>query len=193
MASPVSSISRQEVSALLRQVQGNQLFNRQLSSVCQVNGLKSTGVKAELQRRIVDRESLRVSESYASPILLSSPLPPAPHPPGCSCLVLHHHNHTTALETCALESRALVEHCIAPSPLLSSLVSSRPSHLLSRFPRSQPSSKYSRPPALSFTSLLRADQEPRGDSSHPGNRQRQRRVALPPGAPEHRQRRRAAV
>ncbi|PNY29774.1 E3 SUMO-protein ligase pli1 [Tolypocladium capitatum] len=54
MASPASPISRQEVSALLRQVQGNQLFNRQLSSVCQVNGLKSTGVKAELQRRIVD-------------------------------------------------------------------------------------------------------------------------------------------
>ncbi|KND91495.1 E3 SUMO-protein ligase pli1 [Tolypocladium ophioglossoides CBS 100239] len=59
MASPVSPISRspisrQDVSALLRQVQGNQLFNRQLSSVCQVNGLKSTGVKAELQRRIVD-------------------------------------------------------------------------------------------------------------------------------------------
>lgn len=56
MASPMTSISRPEVTALVRQVQGNQLFNRQLSSVCQVNGLKSTGVKAELQRRIVDRE-----------------------------------------------------------------------------------------------------------------------------------------
>ncbi|POR33609.1 E3 SUMO-protein ligase pli1 [Tolypocladium paradoxum] len=56
MSSPasMSPISRQEVSALLRQVQGTQLFNRQLSSVCQVNGLKSTGVKADLQRRIVD-------------------------------------------------------------------------------------------------------------------------------------------
>ncbi|OAQ62301.1 Zinc finger domain-containing protein, MIZ-type [Pochonia chlamydosporia 170] len=54
MATSFSSISRQEVTALLRQVQGNQLLNRQLSSVCQVNGLKSTGVKAELQRRIVD-------------------------------------------------------------------------------------------------------------------------------------------
>ncbi|KAH6603435.1 hypothetical protein Trco_008210 [Trichoderma cornu-damae] len=54
MASPnMTSISRHDVSALLRQVQGNSLFNRQLSSVCQVNGLKSTGVKAELQRRIV--------------------------------------------------------------------------------------------------------------------------------------------
>ncbi|XP_044717558.1 PINIT domain-containing protein [Hirsutella rhossiliensis] len=53
MASPLPPISRQEVSQLVRQVQGNQLFNRQLSSVCQVNGLKSTGVKADLQRRIV--------------------------------------------------------------------------------------------------------------------------------------------
>ncbi|RFU72254.1 e3 sumo- ligase pli1 [Trichoderma arundinaceum] len=49
----MTSISRHDVNALLRQVQGNSLFNRQLSSVCQVNGLKSTGVKAELQRRIV--------------------------------------------------------------------------------------------------------------------------------------------
>ncbi|KAG6001786.1 hypothetical protein E4U21_003803 [Claviceps maximensis] len=54
MATSASFISRQDVSALIRQVQGNQLLNRQLSSVCQVNGLKSTGVKAELQRRIVD-------------------------------------------------------------------------------------------------------------------------------------------
>lgn len=59
MATSFSPISRPEVTALLRQVQGNQLLNRQLSSVCQVNGLKSTGVKAELQRRIVDRESDR--------------------------------------------------------------------------------------------------------------------------------------
>ncbi|PTB71375.1 zf-MIZ-domain-containing protein [Trichoderma longibrachiatum ATCC 18648] len=49
-----SVIQRNDVSALLRQVQGNSLFNRQLSTVCQVNGLKSTGVKAELQRRIVN-------------------------------------------------------------------------------------------------------------------------------------------
>ncbi|KAL7894187.1 PINIT domain-containing protein [Trichoderma sp. SZMC 28014] len=54
MASPnMNSIARHDVNNLLRQVQGNSLFNRQLSSVCQVNGLKSTGVKAELQRRIV--------------------------------------------------------------------------------------------------------------------------------------------
>ncbi|EQL00179.1 zinc finger domain-containing protein [Ophiocordyceps sinensis CO18] len=53
MASPMPSISRQETAQLVRQVQGNQLFNRQLSSVCQVNGLKSTGVKADLQHRIL--------------------------------------------------------------------------------------------------------------------------------------------
>ncbi|PHH80004.1 hypothetical protein CDD80_3133 [Ophiocordyceps camponoti-rufipedis] len=53
MASSVSSISRQEVSTLMRQIQSNQLYNRQLSSICQINGLKSTGVKIELQNRIV--------------------------------------------------------------------------------------------------------------------------------------------
>ncbi|GKU03475.1 unnamed protein product [Fusarium langsethiae] len=41
---------RQEASALARQV--NRLLNRQLSSVCQVNGVKSTGIKADLQGRI---------------------------------------------------------------------------------------------------------------------------------------------
>ncbi|EKJ71122.1 hypothetical protein FPSE_08628 [Fusarium pseudograminearum CS3096] len=41
---------RQEAAALARQV--NRLLNRQLSSVCQVNGVKSTGIKAELQGRI---------------------------------------------------------------------------------------------------------------------------------------------
>jgi hypothetical protein len=51
---PMSSqqLPRSEVSALIRQVNSPSLYNRQLSSVCQVNGLKSTGVKAELQRRI---------------------------------------------------------------------------------------------------------------------------------------------
>ncbi|KJZ73377.1 hypothetical protein HIM_07171 [Hirsutella minnesotensis 3608] len=64
MASQLPPISKQEVSALLRQVQGNQLFNRQLSSVCQVNGLKSTGVKADLQRRITDliQETVNVGD-----------------------------------------------------------------------------------------------------------------------------------
>ncbi|KAH7308209.1 transport protein particle component-domain-containing protein [Stachybotrys elegans] len=54
MASPLPTITRQEASALVKQVQSTNLLNRQLSSVCQVNGLKSTGVKADLQRRIID-------------------------------------------------------------------------------------------------------------------------------------------
>ncbi|UNI16288.1 E3 SUMO-protein ligase pli1 [Purpureocillium takamizusanense] len=66
MASPVPAISKQEVSSLLRQVQGNSLFNRQLSSVCQVNGLKSTGVKADLQARIVDLIQTTVNANDAS-------------------------------------------------------------------------------------------------------------------------------
>ncbi|KAJ0146778.1 Uncharacterized protein HZ326_10550 [Fusarium oxysporum f. sp. albedinis] len=45
---------RSEASSLARQV--NRLLNRQLSSVCQVNGVKSTGIKAELQRRIHNRK-----------------------------------------------------------------------------------------------------------------------------------------
>lgn len=56
MATPTSSITRQELTTLIRQVQGNHMLNRQLSLICQVNGLKSTGVKAELQRRIVECE-----------------------------------------------------------------------------------------------------------------------------------------
>ncbi|KAG8407636.1 hypothetical protein J3459_016050 [Metarhizium acridum] len=66
MATSFSPIQRQDVTALVRLVQGNQLLNRQLSSVCQVNGLKSTGVKAELQRRIVDLIQETVNANDAS-------------------------------------------------------------------------------------------------------------------------------
>ncbi|ATY59570.1 Zinc finger domain-containing MIZ-type [Cordyceps militaris] len=52
MASSIG-VPRHEMLSLIREVQSNQLFNRQLSSICQVNGLKSTGVKADLQRRII--------------------------------------------------------------------------------------------------------------------------------------------
>ncbi|KAK7403192.1 E3 SUMO-protein ligase pli1 [Neonectria punicea] len=51
-AAPASSVSRLEASQLVRQV--NRLLNRQLSLVCQVNGVKSTGIKAELQNRIAN-------------------------------------------------------------------------------------------------------------------------------------------
>jgi hypothetical protein len=53
---PQASVTVQEMDALVREVRSASLYNRQLSSICQVNGLKSTGVKAELQRRIADRE-----------------------------------------------------------------------------------------------------------------------------------------
>ncbi|EJP64822.1 E3 SUMO-protein ligase pli1 [Beauveria bassiana D1-5] len=56
-------VPRHEVLSLMREIQGNQLFNRQLSSICQVNGLKSTGVKAEMQRRIINL----IQESSADP------------------------------------------------------------------------------------------------------------------------------
>lgn len=52
----ITSISRTDYTTLIRQVSGATLFNRQLASICQINGLKSTGVKAELQGRIRDRE-----------------------------------------------------------------------------------------------------------------------------------------
>jgi hypothetical protein len=50
----ITSISRTDYTTLIRQVSGATLFNRQLASICQINGLKSTGVKAELQGRIRD-------------------------------------------------------------------------------------------------------------------------------------------
>jgi E3 SUMO-protein ligase PIAS1 len=49
--------TRRDVEELVRQIRSPTFYNRQLSSICQVNGLKSTGVKADLQRRITDRES----------------------------------------------------------------------------------------------------------------------------------------
>ncbi|KAJ3522053.1 hypothetical protein NM208_g13022 [Fusarium decemcellulare] len=51
-SAPGVGVSRSEANALVRQV--NRLLNRQLSSVCQVNGVKSTGIKAELQGRIAN-------------------------------------------------------------------------------------------------------------------------------------------
>lgn len=62
---PATSVTVQEMDALVREVRSASLYNRQLSSICQVNGLKSTGVKAELQGRITDRKfhSLLTSNS----------------------------------------------------------------------------------------------------------------------------------
>ncbi|KAJ4232087.1 E3 SUMO-protein ligase pli1 [Fusarium solani] len=52
LSTQAAAVSRNEANALVRQV--NRLLNRQLSSVCQVNGVKSTGIKAELQKRIAN-------------------------------------------------------------------------------------------------------------------------------------------
>ncbi|PFH56864.1 hypothetical protein XA68_15846 [Ophiocordyceps unilateralis] len=66
MASPVPPISRQEATALIRQIGSNQLYNRQLSSICQINGLKSTGVKIDLQNRIISLIHQSVNTNDAS-------------------------------------------------------------------------------------------------------------------------------
>ncbi|KAJ0166238.1 E3 SUMO-protein ligase pli1 [Colletotrichum tanaceti] len=50
----MTSIPRPELHALVKLVNSNQLLNRQLSSICQLNGLTSSGVKASLQGRIVN-------------------------------------------------------------------------------------------------------------------------------------------
>ncbi|KPM37601.1 hypothetical protein AK830_g8952 [Neonectria ditissima] len=74
-STPATSVSRQEASQLVRQV--NRLLNRQLSLVCQVNGIKSTGIKAELQNRIANRESLRLHPAHTCTAL--QPCPKLPH------------------------------------------------------------------------------------------------------------------
>ncbi|GJC90527.1 E3 SUMO-protein ligase pli1 [Colletotrichum liriopes] len=56
----MTSIPRQELHALVKLVNSNQLLNRQLSSICQLNGLTSSGVKASLQSRIVNA----IQEAY---------------------------------------------------------------------------------------------------------------------------------
>lgn len=41
--------------SLVKRIQSsNYLLNKQLQHICQVNGLRTSGVKAELQRRILD-------------------------------------------------------------------------------------------------------------------------------------------
>lgn len=42
-----------EVQALTKYIASNALLNRQLSAICNLNGLKTTGVKNELQKRII--------------------------------------------------------------------------------------------------------------------------------------------
>ncbi|KAI5457881.1 PINIT domain-containing protein [Mariannaea sp. PMI_226] len=58
-----AAVSRQEAHQLSRQV--SRLLNRQLSSICQINGLKSTGIKVDLQTRINNliEETLRANDA----------------------------------------------------------------------------------------------------------------------------------
>ncbi|KAL5896824.1 E3 SUMO-protein ligase pli1 [Pyricularia oryzae] len=46
--------TKSEIQSLVSLIQSNTLLNRQLQSICQINGLKGSGVKADLQRRIVE-------------------------------------------------------------------------------------------------------------------------------------------
>jgi E3 SUMO-protein ligase PIAS1 len=52
----VPAIPRRDSDPVIRKVMGS-ILNRHLSTICQLNGLKSTGVKADMQQRIVNRES----------------------------------------------------------------------------------------------------------------------------------------
>ncbi|TLD13620.1 uncharacterized protein PgNI_04571 [Pyricularia grisea] len=47
--------TKSEIQSLVSLIQSNTLLNRQLQSICQINGLKGSGVKADLQRRIVEQ------------------------------------------------------------------------------------------------------------------------------------------
>lgn len=62
-ATSATKISRKELDAVFRQIKSSGLFNKQLQFICQVNGLKSSGVKADLQRRISDRKYLSSTSS----------------------------------------------------------------------------------------------------------------------------------
>jgi E3 SUMO-protein ligase PIAS1 len=54
----MASIPKSDVNSLVKLVQSNLLLNRQLQTICQINGLRSAGVKAEMQGRIVNRMCL---------------------------------------------------------------------------------------------------------------------------------------
>lgn len=57
MTSTGYAAARADIQALVTLVNSSALLNRQLQSICQLNGLRTSGVKADLQRRIVSRES----------------------------------------------------------------------------------------------------------------------------------------
>ncbi|CRK31450.1 hypothetical protein BN1708_005452 [Verticillium longisporum] len=57
-------IPRADVASLVKVVQSTTLLNRQLSTICQLNGLTSSGVKASLQQRIVNCLQFKPSPFY---------------------------------------------------------------------------------------------------------------------------------
>lgn len=54
----MQEIPRAEANALVKLINSTTLLNKQLSAICQLNGLTSSGVKAHLQSRIANRELL---------------------------------------------------------------------------------------------------------------------------------------
>ncbi len=128
---PSSAITRREVDELIRQVRGNSLYNRQLSSICQVNGLKSTGVKAELQSRIIDRKFIHpvITNLLSSQAAWSSFSPPSHNAnyrnlgcycvdhqccpvPLCTLLTLIRHQQLFRKHTCQMIPRASIKFAI---------------------------------------------------------------------------------
>lgn len=98
-SSSAASVSRHEASQLVRQV--NRLLNRQLSSVCQVNGIKSTGIKADLQNRIatlieqavIAQDPLRFQQIRQS---VQNTISNAPAAGASPARASHSHNHSPA-------------------------------------------------------------------------------------------------
>jgi hypothetical protein len=70
-------VSREEAAALTRYIQS--LLNNQLKNICSLNGIRSTGVKSELQGRIRERECARRDGGEEAEIF-----PPRPPPQGFS-------------------------------------------------------------------------------------------------------------
>lgn len=69
-------IPRADAESLIRLISSNILRNKELSSICQLNGLQTSGVKATLQNRIVTRKCclrlpLRLDGRFRLPYLLS--------------------------------------------------------------------------------------------------------------------------
>jgi E3 SUMO-protein ligase PIAS1 len=63
----MASISAYEVDATVRKVKGTGMVNRILQLICTGEGLTKYGVKAELQQKIIDSESVPSRYHAASP------------------------------------------------------------------------------------------------------------------------------